>query len=154
MLPTPVFLGFPCDSAGKEPACNMGDLGLSPRLGRSPGEWNSYPLQYSGLELSMDCTVHGVAKSWTLLSDFHFPAVCSAVGMLDHMVAPLLLFSGPSILFTIVTVQCTFSPTLQEDSLFSTPSPACTLYRFLDHGHYVQCWVILHCSLDLHFFKN
>ena len=71
-LPTSVFLGFPCSSAGKESACNAGDLGLIPGLGRSPGEGNGYPLQYSGLENSMDCIVHGVAKSWTWLSDFHF----------------------------------------------------------------------------------
>ena len=64
-LPTPVFLCFPYGSAGKESACNAGDLGLIPGLGRSPGEGKSYPLQYSGLENSMDCIVHGVAKSWT-----------------------------------------------------------------------------------------
>ena len=55
----------------KESACNVGDLGLIPGLGRTPGEGNGYSLQYSGLENSMDCTVHGVAKSWTRLSDFH-----------------------------------------------------------------------------------
>ena len=49
-LPTPVFLSFPCGSAGKESACNSGDLGLIPGLGRSPGEGKGYPLQYSGLE--------------------------------------------------------------------------------------------------------
>ena len=54
-LPTPVFLGFPCDLAGKESAHNAGDLGLIPRLGRSPGEGKGYPIQYSGLENSMDC---------------------------------------------------------------------------------------------------
>ena len=64
--------GFPGGSAGKESACNTRDLGLIPGLERSPGEGNSYPLQYSGLENSMDCIVHGVAKSWTRLSDFHF----------------------------------------------------------------------------------
>ena len=53
-LPTSVFLGSPCGSAGKESACNAGDLGLIPRLGRSPGEGKGYPLQYSGLENSMD----------------------------------------------------------------------------------------------------
>jgi len=58
-------LGFPGGSAGKESACNAGDLGLIPGLGRSLGEGSSYPLQYSGLENSMDCIVHGVAKSWT-----------------------------------------------------------------------------------------
>ena len=63
--------GLPLCSAGKESACNMGDLGLIPGLGGSPGEGKGYPLQYSGLENSMDCIVHGVAKSWTGLSDFH-----------------------------------------------------------------------------------
>ena len=53
-LPTPVFLSFPCDSVGKESACNAGDLGSIPGLGRSPGEGKGYPLQYSGLENSMD----------------------------------------------------------------------------------------------------
>ena len=64
-------LGFPGGSAGKESTCNEGDLGLIPGLGRSPGERNGYPLQYSGLENSMDC-IHGVAKRRTRLSDFHF----------------------------------------------------------------------------------
>ena len=50
----------------------MGDLGSIPGLGRSPGEGKGYPLQYSGLENSMDCIVYGVAKCWTGLSDFHF----------------------------------------------------------------------------------
>ena len=61
-LPTPVFLGFPDSSVGKESACNVGDLGLIPRLGRSPREGKGYPFQYSGLENSMDCTVHGVTE--------------------------------------------------------------------------------------------
>ena len=66
-------LGFPCGSAGKESACNGGDLDSTPGLGRSPGEEKGYPLQYSGLENSgQTCTVHGFAKSWTQLSDFHF----------------------------------------------------------------------------------
>ena len=58
-------MGFPGGSADKESACNAGDLGLIPGLGRSPGEGNSYPLQYSGLENSMDSIVHGVTKSRT-----------------------------------------------------------------------------------------
>ena len=57
--------GFPCGSAGKESACNAGDLGSIPGLGRSPGEGKGSPLQYSGLENSMDYIVHGVAKSRT-----------------------------------------------------------------------------------------
>ena len=64
--------GFPCGSAGKESTHNEGDLGSIPGLGRSPGEGKGYPLQYSGLENSLDCTVHGVTKSPTGLSDFHF----------------------------------------------------------------------------------
>ena len=58
---------FPCGLAAKESVCSVGDLSSVPGLGRSPGEG-----QYSGLENSMDCRVHGVAKSWTLLSDFHY----------------------------------------------------------------------------------
>ena len=57
---------------------NAGDLrdtSLIPGLGRSPGEGNSYPLQFSGLENSMDCIVHGVAKSRTRLRDFHFTSI-------------------------------------------------------------------------------
>ena len=60
-----LYLGFPCDSAGKESACNVGDLGSIPGLGRSPREGKGYPLQYSGLENSTDCIVHGVAKRRT-----------------------------------------------------------------------------------------
>ena len=67
-----VCLGFPCSLAGKESSYNVGDLGSTPGLGRSPGEGKGYPLQYSGLENSMDCIVQGVPKSWTRLSDFHF----------------------------------------------------------------------------------
>ena len=64
-LPALVFLGFPGGPDGKESTCNLGDLGSIPGLGRSPGEGNGYPLQYSGLENSMACIVHGVAKSQT-----------------------------------------------------------------------------------------
>ena len=71
-LPNPVFLGFPGGSAGKEFACNAGDLGSIPGLARFPGERKGYPLQYSGLESSRDCIVHGVTKNQARLSDFHF----------------------------------------------------------------------------------
>ena len=57
---------------GKETAFNVGDLGLIPVLERAPGERRGYPLQYSGLENYMDCIVHGVVKSRTRPSDFHF----------------------------------------------------------------------------------
>ena len=74
-LPTPVFLGYPCSSAGKESTCNAGDLGSIPGLERSRGEGKGYPLQYSGLEKSMDCIVHGFAKSRIQLNNFHFPTL-------------------------------------------------------------------------------
>ena len=68
---------FPGGSDGKESACNAGDSGSIPGLGRSAGEGNGHPLQYSCLENPLDggawwATVHGVAKSWTRLSDFPF----------------------------------------------------------------------------------
>ena len=66
------LMGFPDSPVGKESACNAGDPGSIPGLGRSPGEGKGYPLQYSSLENSMNCVVHGVAKSQTRLSDFHF----------------------------------------------------------------------------------
>ena len=63
---------FPHSSVGKESACSAEDPGSIPELGRSAGEAIGYPLQYSGLENSMDCIVPGVTKSWIRLNDFHF----------------------------------------------------------------------------------
>ena len=57
------MLGFLGGSVGKESACNAGDLGSIPGLGRSVGEGSGYPLQYSGLENFMDCIVHRITKS-------------------------------------------------------------------------------------------
>ena len=70
-------IGFPGGSEVKTSACNVEDLGSIPGLGRSPGEGNGNPLQYSCLENPMDgegwwTRVHGVAKSWTRQSDFTF----------------------------------------------------------------------------------
>ena len=92
--------GFPDSSVGKEYTCNAGDLGLIPGLGRSPGEGNGYLLQYSGLEDSMDCIVHGAAKRWTWLSDFHFMWFLSA--LIKHLggspkCRPLSLGPNPGI---------------------------------------------------------
>ena len=66
------LLGFPDSSVGKESTFNAGGPGLIPGSGRSTGEKIGYPLQYSGLENSMDCIVHRVTKNWTQLSNFHF----------------------------------------------------------------------------------
>ena len=78
-----MYRGFPGGSDGKESACNVGNLGSIPGSGRSPGEGNGNPLQYSCMENPMDggawwATVHGVAKSRTRLSDFtslHFTSL-------------------------------------------------------------------------------
>ncbi|CAI9179824.1 unnamed protein product [Rangifer tarandus platyrhynchus] len=76
-LPTPVFLGFHCGSAGKESACNAGDLSLIPGLGRSPGEGKGYPLQYSGLENSMDYPWSRQESDTTERLSLHFTLRCS-----------------------------------------------------------------------------
>ena len=73
-------MGFPGGSDGKESTFNVGDLGSISGLGRSPGEGNGHPLQYSCLQNSTDrgawwATVHGIEKSETQLSDFHFHSV-------------------------------------------------------------------------------
>ena len=81
-------------------------------------------------------------------------SICPVVGLLDHMVVLFLVFKGTSILFSIVVVSFTFSPTLQEGSLFSTPSPAFIVCRIFDDGHSDRCEVIPHCGFDLHFFIN
>ena len=65
-----IYMGFPGSSDGKESSCNAGDLGSIPGLGRSPGERNGIPVQYSFLENSLkrgawQAKVHGVAKRWT-----------------------------------------------------------------------------------------
>ena len=78
--------GFLGGSAGKESACNAGDLGLIPELGRSPGEGKGYPLQYSGLENSMDSIVYGVAESDT--NEWLSLSLC--------LLGPFLLHLSPS----------------------------------------------------------
>ena len=77
-----MIMGFPGGSDGKESTCNAGDLGSVPELGRSPGEGNGYPLQYSSLKNPTDggacqATVHGVTKSRTGLR--HFPKIKNAL---------------------------------------------------------------------------
>ena len=67
---SPVW-GFPGGPVGKESACSAGDLGLVSLLGKSLGEGNGYPPQYSGLENPMDSIVNVATKSWTQLSNFH-----------------------------------------------------------------------------------
>ena len=80
--------GFPGGSDGKESACKAGDLGSVPGSGRSPGEAKGYPLQYSCLDNFMDkgawqAIVHGVTKSQTQLSDFHFHLLLGKKAMIN-----------------------------------------------------------------------
>ena len=102
-------MGFPGGSDSKESACNAGDLGSVPELGRSPGEGKGYPLQYSGLEDSMGCIVHGITKSQTQLSNFHFVLSTSYLGDIlgiyiqYYLGSLLLLFNHSSCLNSFVT---------------------------------------------------
>ena len=70
-----IMQDFPDSSVGKESARNAGDPSSVPGLGRSSGEGKGYPLQYPSLESSMDYIIHGVAKSQTQLSNFHFSSL-------------------------------------------------------------------------------
>ena len=93
--------------------CSVGDLGLIPGLGRSPGERNGYPLQYSGLENSVDCIVLGVTKSWTVLSNFHFPPWQGlSHGLFAYCNPPNSLFPSIKISSSCVGI-CTCSPWLE-----------------------------------------
>ena len=82
-------LSFPYSSVGTESACNAGDPGSVPGSGRSPGEGKGYPLQYSGLEDSMD----GIPKTWTWQSDFPFSwSICFSLLSLLLCVCLLLFY--------------------------------------------------------------
>ena len=117
------YLRFPGSSAGKESSCNAGDLSSTPGLGRSPEEGKGYPLQYSGLENSVNCIVHGVAKSWTWLSDFHF-----------HLLSPLFtqyFWSTPDPILDSESAEV--SPRKDNEHLFSWILLIAFLSSFLAH---------------------
>ena len=115
--------GFLCCSAAKESACNGGDLGLTPGLGRSPGEGTVHPLQYSGLENSMYCTVHGIAESDTTkrlsLSLFHFLSTKAQEFFLDPKYGMPTSYSLPIVLPS--TVLSFLRITQQRGSKWSAP---------------------------------
>ena len=88
-----MILVFPGGSDGKASAHNAGDLGSIPGLGRSPGEGNGNPLQYSCLENCMDggafwATVHGVTKSRTRLSDFTTSVIVVTLNVTHSLLCP------------------------------------------------------------------
>ena len=145
-LPTPVFLGFPCGSAGKEPTCNAGDLGLIPGLGRSPGEGKGYPLQYSCLENPMDrgtwwATVHGVAESWTQLSVWEHTQGGGSKRILlwcmSNSVLPL--FSSKSFIVSGLT----FKSLIHFEFIFVYG----VCYRLLKYV-YISAWV-MYCLINM-----
>ena len=115
------ILGFPCGSVGKESTCSAGDLGSIPGLGRSPGEGMGYPLQYSGLENSMDSTVHGVARGRTQLSDFHFHFIQHSISIFSAVCSPT------KVCLPSVTIQ---SLPFTQFNLAPAPSPSITTTLF------------------------
>ena len=165
-LPTPVFLGFPCVSAGKESTCNAGDLGLISGLGISPGEGKGYPLQYSGLKNSMDCIVHGFTKSLTQRRDFHWwieaGIVWSWLGFKKYTGNCLISSAGPTVHFYHLAIHVSDmypSMMLGLDStnfLFQFP---CELggavnwrhFQKLESGRRKQSFLV--SSLSLHTFQ-
>ena len=90
-----MFLGFPCGSAGNESACNAGDLDLIPGLGRSPGEGNSYPLQYSSLACFKDCISMGSQR-------YDWVAFTHTVKGFSVVNDTKLMFFGILLLFIII----------------------------------------------------
>ena len=137
-MPECVILGFPGGSAGKESACSVGDLGLIPGLGRSPGEGNGYPLQYSDLENFMTCIVHRVAKNRTRLRDFHFHFSCMCCKQRYN-------FSEQGLSPSFRNIISTYTVSLPQTSL----SP---LYLLLSEDRWREwCWSWMHLSSILVF---
>ena len=124
-------LGLPGGSVSKESACNAGDLGLTPGLGRSPGEGIGYPLQSSCRENSTDrgawwATVHRITKSRTLLSNKHtytrsrssFPIFIVIVVFLSSILLLLVYLSVVLYFILIINLQVFFNP-VQQCLLFN-----------------------------------
>ena len=116
----------------KASACNTGDPGLIPGLGRSPGEENGSPLQYSCLENPMDreawwATVLGVAKSWTRLSDF------------TYLLMPLESCSNKILLTLFFSQFCSWVSVDHQQPSLTPVSPPCP--RFIHDGHHNFSWL-------------
>ena len=126
--------GFPCGSAGKASACSAGDLGSVSGLGRSPGEGNGYPLQYPGLENSMDCIVRGVTESDTAerLSHSHFAVRCCP-GCLNQDAKGLPLEEGrPAVTRRLLSAWSigTLKPPVQRSTVVRGYAVSTPLYAF------------------------
>ena len=138
-----IIVGFPHGSAGKESACNVGDLGLITRLGRSPGEGKAYPLQYSGLENAMDCIVHEVTKSWTWLTNFHFHYYCVTVNFISPfiLVSVFLTYWGPPMLGIYIYIIAISSSCI--DTLIIMYYPSLSFIISLFQSLLCLIWVLL-----------
>ena len=128
---------FVSGTSGKESTCNAGDMGSIPGLGRSPGGGKGYPLQYSGLDNSKDCIVHGVTKSQTRQRDFHLAETGLRWGF-SHMLLPFIpLWPLPLPLVFVTGFYPDFPPTspetLQEPQVFSHPGSSIVS----DLGHFI-----------------
>ena len=137
-------LSISSGSAGKESTCSAGDLGSIPGLGRSPGEGKGYPPQYSGLEKSMDCVVHGVTKNQTRLSllNFHFPA--SLPGQDRYPTSPEVFYLRTRHMQGLANSPC-ISFKFPEEMIFPTPVPiraslAAQLVKNLDAMRETWVW--------------
>ena len=141
-------MGFPCRSAGKYSTFNAGDLGSITGLGRSPGEGKGYPLQYFGLENSMDCTVHKVAKSWTWLSDFHFTYSNMQAPLYSSWLlhCPLTSQVHPCLSASLMVF---FSPHLKCLSFFSPSIWIPHIHKSLNKSHLVNKFSLAMWSLSL-----
>ena len=124
---------FPCGSAGKESAYNVGDLGSVPRLGRSSGEGNGYPLQYSGLENSMECIVHGVrvGHDWVTFTFQLYESMHSYC---------IIQFQKDDLWFEAQRFQSYRKPVHLHSTFWY---PNCFTY-------YVNCWFLLASLRDKH----
>ena len=149
-MPSSGIAGSYSSSGGRESACNAQDPGQISGFGGSLGEGNGYPLLYCCLENATDratwqATIHGVAKSCTLLSNYHFHFNSSFIP--DFL--KKFLYCSPYYLY-----QFTLPPTVQECFYFSTYSPAFIACRIFYDGHSDWCEVMSHCSSDLHLSNN
>ena len=154
--PLPLGQGFPGSSAGKESACNAGDLGLIPGLGRSPGEGNSYLLQYFGLENSLDWIVHGsrrVGHNWVTFT-FSF-LLESGLGSSAAVGTAFVIISG-----VFLVMACCFSQCRFPGSLLLSNFPGfflASVIRTLTHSlslfpHYLLTFS--QSLVKMHFFKD
>ena len=147
--------GLICGSAGEESACNVGDLGAIPGLGRFPEEGKGYPLQYSGLENSMDCIVHGVTKSWTRLSDSHLHCKCRGGIVMPHVnIIFSFLRNHCTVLHSSYTILDSHQQGISIQFLHIIDKTCYFLFLFsssvIVNSHFSGCGVTVHCCFDLH----